>query len=84
MSAGCSEVVIDHVSNLPSLQKSVMFLSALLFDIDSFSEVPVRDNLFQCKRYLRIKHFKIGEISPLPWSITLRLQAMLSLSILRS
>ena len=46
MSAGCSEVVIEHVSNLPSLQKSVMFLSALLFDIDSFSEVPVRDNLF--------------------------------------
>ena len=61
MNANCSKKVIDQKSNMSSSQKSVVFLSALLFDTNSSSEVLIRDDVLQCSRYLRIKQFKIGE-----------------------
>ena len=50
-------MVLEHVSNLHFSWKTVVFLSTLLFDTDSSSEVRIRDNLLQCGRYLRIKPF---------------------------
>ena len=44
MSASCSKVVIDHVCNLSFSWKSVEFLSGLLFDTDSSSEILVGDD----------------------------------------
>ena len=56
----CSQIM--GVICLP-LQKTVVFLSALLFDTDSFSEVHKRvEQLFQCRRNHRIKHIVAGEI----------------------
>ena len=54
-------MLIDHVSNLPSSLESVVFLSTLLFETCSFSEVDMREKLFQGRRNHRIKHIKIGE-----------------------
>ena len=43
-----------------------MFLRGLLFHIDSSSEVLIRDDLLQGRRYQRIKHLKIREQTLLP------------------
>ena len=56
-------MLTDHVCNLLLSQDSVVILSTLLFDTDSLSEKQTRDNLLQCRRNLRIKHFEVGEIS---------------------
>ena len=48
-------------------KKSVVFLRGLLFRIDSSSEVLIRDDLLQGRRYQRIKHLKIREQTLLPF-----------------
>ena len=59
MSASSSKMFADHTNNLSSSKKSVVFLSMLLFDINSSSEVLIRDDPLQSRRHLRSKHSKI-------------------------
>ena len=59
----CTDMFVDHVRNLSSSLESVVFLSTLLFDTYSFSEVYLCvEKLFQCRRNHRIKHLVVGEI----------------------
>ena len=53
----------DHKSNMPPSSESVVFLSTLLFDAYSFSEVHMRrEKHFHCRHNHRIKHIVVGEI----------------------
>ena len=61
LSSGWLKVVIYHVSNLPSSQESILFLSSLLFSTDSPFERSVDDDLCQRRLNPRIKHFNIKE-----------------------
>ena len=62
-SSGCTEMFVDHVSNLSPSQESVVLWTTLLFDTYSYSEVNVRvEKLLQCRRNHRIKHIVVGEI----------------------
>ena len=47
MSAGCSKMTVDQISNLPSSLKSVVFLRSLLFN----SEVWIGDNFRLCRLF---------------------------------
>ena len=58
------EIFIDLQSNLCSTKKSVIQLSILLCQIDSFLEVGVLHDLFQGGSNLRIQHLKIRESTP--------------------
>ena len=58
MSAKSSDMLVDHVSNLSSSKKSVLFVSMLLIRINSPSEVLTRDGPLQRRRNLRINHLK--------------------------
>ena len=50
------KVAKDHVRNLSSPQKSILFLSSLLFNTNSFSERGTGNDLSQRRRNPRIKH----------------------------
>ena len=52
-------------ASLSSSKKSVVFLSMLLFNINSSSELLIRDHPLHGRRHLRIKHLKIGESNAL-------------------
>ena len=63
VSSGCTEILVDHVSNLSSSKESVGILSSLLFEAHSFLEVWLRvDELLQGWRNHRIKHVEIKKI----------------------
>ena len=51
MSACHPEVFIDHDSNLSSAKESVIQLSILLCQIDSFLEVRILDDLLQIQQW---------------------------------
>ena len=62
--SGChTEFIIDHGSDLSSAKESVIELSLLLGQIDSFLEVWILDDVLQEGCDLRIHHFKIREIA---------------------
>ena len=72
MSSSCTEMLVDHVSNVyPSLE-SIVFLRALLLDTYSFSEMylPVEKSL-QCRRNRGIEHIRSRENRFAPKSIAM-------------
>ena len=68
MTAGCSKIVTDRISNLSSSQKSVVFLSGLLFDTNSSSEVLIRDNTSLIHNIAIVGHPELEHTSVLKWT----------------
>ena len=69
MSASNLGVVVDHVSDLSSAMETIFFLSFLFLETDLFLEVGILDDLVQSRRYPRVRHLKVREMSiTLNWS----------------
>ena len=63
MSSSCTEMLVDHVRNLPPSLESIVFLRALLFDTCSFSEMYLCvEKSLQCRRNHRIEHIVVKKI----------------------
>ena len=63
MTASSPEVVVNHVCDLSSSKKPILFLSFLFFQTDLFLEVGILDDPEQTGRNPRIQHLKIREMS---------------------
>ena len=57
------EVVVDHVSNLSSSKKPILFMSFLFLQTDLFLEVGIPNDLVQGRCNPRVQHLKIRETS---------------------
>ena len=53
-----AKVVVDHVSDLSSTKKPILFLSFLFLQTDLFLEVGILDDLVQSRRNPRVQHLK--------------------------
>ena len=64
MSVGTSKMVVDHISNLPSSWKSVVFLGILLFDI--YFSILLKAGAIFASSTLKIREFTHLNFSATP------------------
>ena len=62
MSTNDSKVVVDHVGDLSSSKKPILFLDFLFLKTDLLLEVRIWDDLVQSRGNSRVQHLEIREI----------------------